>query len=226
MDDQFYTPKQLSQLLQVSKETLREWHQKGKLQAITTKGGHRRYLYNHENPQTPSNNTRKGIIYCRVSSSKQKPDLQRQILFLQQHFPSFEVIKDIGSGINFKRKGLQRLLEQIMSGTVSKVVVAHRDRLCRFGFELFEQVFKRFNTRLEVFRDESIKEPVSELGQDLLSIITVFTARYYGARKYKILQEDKNLPKPGTKIPIQKVYRSVKVLLQSNNKSSKQLVKK
>lgn len=206
MNEQLYSPKQLSDLLKVTPETLREWHKKGVIQATTTQGGHRRYIYNG---QSDVSDNRKGFIYCRVSSSKQRGDLERQIAFMQKQFPTFEVVQDIGSGLNFKRKGLSWLLEQVMSGNVSKVVVAHRDRLCRFGYELIVQVLQHFNTTLEVFGHDSVKEPITELGEDLLSIITVFSARYHGARKYKVQQKDKNLPKRRTKRVAFKMPRHV-----------------
>lgn len=214
-----YTPAQLSKLLQVTQETLREWHRKGRIEATTTKGGHRRYIY-HQEIEAPYSNERdrKKYIYARVSSSKQKGDLERQIAFLQERYPGFEVIKDVGSGINFQRKGLLFLLEQVMSGTVSTVVVAHRDRLCRIGFDLFRFLLEKWNVKLEVLDDPAVKEPLRELSEDMLSIITVFTARYYGSRKYKVLQKNKDISHPGAKVSFQQVSRGVKVLLQQNRK--------
>lgn len=218
----YYTPAELSKELQVSQETLREWHRNGKIEAITTKGGHRRYLYFETIDHTYwRDKDKKGILYCRVSSSKQKGDLQRQIAFLQERYPDFEVVQDVGSGLNFQRKGLLFLLEQIMSGTVSTVVVAHRDRLCRIGFDLFRFLFQKYNVKLEVLDDPTVKEPLKELSEDLLSIITVFTARYYGSRKYKVHQEAKDLPNAPPKVTFRQVSRSVKVLLQQNRQRFK-----
>lgn len=221
-----YTPAQLSKLLQVTQETLREWHRNGKIEATTTKGGHRRYLYSEtvESPYTKFKD-RKNYLYARVSSSKQKGDLERQVAFLKEQYPDFEVIQDVGSGLNFQRKGLRFLLEQAMSGTVSRVVVAHRDRLCRIGFDLFAFLFQKCNVKLEVLDDPTVKEPLKELSEDLLSIITVFTARYYGSRKYQVLQKDKGLSYARTKVSVQQVPRGVKVLLQQNRKRLKRVGK-
>jgi predicted site-specific integrase-resolvase len=133
---------------------------------------------------------------------------------LQSQYPDFEVVKDIASGINFKRRGLISILDHVFAGNVSTIVVAHRDRLTRFGFELFQYVFNKFNVSLEVLSDNDIEEPSTELAKDLLSIITVFTARYYGSRKYSVLQEDKILPKQGAKTVPRKVRRNVKIFLQ------------
>jgi len=199
MNEQLYTPKQLSQLLGVSSQTLTQWEKQKQIKAIKTKGGHRRYF----------------------SSSKQKMDLQRQIASIKAIYPDYEVIQDIGSGINFKRRGLISLLERVISGHISKIVVAHKDRLCRFGIELFRFLFKRFEVSFEVLSDLDIKDPTTELATDLLSIITVYTARYYGARKYNILQKNKNLSKRKTDSTIQQVPWSNKVLFQQSKQHIK-----
>ena len=218
MNEQLYTPQQLSKLLNVSPSTLKHWEVLGKIKASKKKGGYRRYLYSVPEP----NDHKKSFIYARVSSQKQKADLERQVATLKATYPTFEVVKDIGSGINFKRRGLLTLLDRLLTGNVSQVVVAHRDRLTRFGFELFELLFKRFGATLTVLSDSNIKEPISELATDLLSIVTVFTAKYYGSRKYQILQKDKVLPVPKTSSVSKPVSRSVKILLQQGSRLSKQ----
>ena len=137
-----YTPKQLSDKLGVSKETLRRWELNGLISATKTPKGHRRYLYSDDTSALPESNPKKqGFIYARVSSSKQQDDLGRQISSLEKLYPQYTVLSDIGSGLNFQRKGLQRLLELTFQGAVSEVVVAHRDRLSRFGYELFDFIF-------------------------------------------------------------------------------------
>jgi len=111
-----YKPKQLADKLQVSKETLRLWAENGKIKVVKTDGGHRRYIYNE---QTDNKDTRLKFIYTRVSSKKQQADLERQIEYLQKIHPEYRVISDIGSGLNFNRKGLNKLLEAIITGTVA-----------------------------------------------------------------------------------------------------------
>ena len=214
MNEQLFTPKQLSKLFGVTTQTLTEWEREGKIKSVRTEGGHRRYV--HSVPTIPKGDstTKKCFIYARVSSSKQKNDLERQVALLQKEYPNFEVIQDIGSGINFKRRGLITLLEQVFGGNVSNVVVAHRDRLTRFGFDLFQFIFDRFGVSLEVLSDDDIQEPINELAKDLLSIVTVFTARYYGSRSYKVLSKNKVLPKPRTNKAIKPMHRGIKVLLQ------------
>jgi len=185
-----YKPKQLADKLQVSKETLRLWAENGKIKVVKTDGGHRRYIYNE---QTDNKDTRLKFIYTRVSSKKQQADLERQIEYLQKIHPEYRVISDIGSGLNFNRKGLNKLLEAIITGTVAEVVVAHKDRLCRFGFELIENLCKYFSTTLTIIDNKDGKSQIDELAEDLLSIITVFTARFYGQRKYSKQERGGNI---------------------------------
>jgi hypothetical protein len=115
---------------------------------------------------------------------KHEDDLKRQVKFLQELYPKYKVITDIGSGINFNRKGFNNIIKAVIAGTVKEIVVAHKDRLCRFGFELIENLCKHFSTTITVINDNDDKSTESELAEDLLSIITIFTARFYGKRKY------------------------------------------
>jgi predicted site-specific integrase-resolvase len=127
-------------------------------------------------------NNKKKIIYARVSSNHQKEDLQRQIQDLQAAYSEHQTIQDIGSGLNFKRKGLQTILEQTMQGSVSEVVVMHRDRLCRYGIEIIEQIFSQTRTKLVVHCKAEGVSSQQELAGDLLAITTIFVARHNGQR--------------------------------------------
>ncbi|WP_202985576.1 IS607 family transposase [Thiospirillum jenense] len=149
--------------------------------AIRTSSGQRRYdvdAYLRIQPQ------RVIIIYCRVSSFKQRDDLDRQVQFLRNQYPQAEIIKDIGSGLNFKRKGLKTILERAMRGDCIQLVVAHRDRLSRFGYELIKQIIE-FNGGELVVLDQSAYSPEHELIKDLLNILHVFSYRMHGLRNYK-----------------------------------------
>lgn len=179
-----FTPGEMSAQLSVDTHTLSQWAKNGKLQCIKTIGGHHRYILPASRQEEYQ---KKKFIYARVSSFKQSDDLQRQIAFLQARYPNHVVVKDIGSGLNFKRKGLKTILDAAFAGNVSEIVVAHRDRLCRFGFELLKYILEKLEVSIEVLSDQNVQEPANELATDLLSIITVFTARYYGSRKYKRL---------------------------------------
>ena len=216
MNDRLITPKELSRIYGVTPQTLTLWEAAGKLRSVRTDGGHRRYVYPQNLQQQQGE--KKKYIYARVSSRKQQQDLQRQVAMLQEAYPDFHVIQDIGSGIGFKRRGFITLLDNVLAGNVSHVVVAHRDRLARFGFDLLQHVFDRCQVSLTILSDDDVKEPATELANDLLSIVTVFAARYHGARKYQVLPKDPVLSKPRAKKPHEQVRRRFKVLLQQGGK--------
>lgn len=121
------------------------------------------------------------MCYARVSSHHQAEDLQRQISDLQQAYPHHEVISDICSGLNFKRKGFTTLLERMYSGEIDEVVVMHRDRLCRYGIEFVQWLFNKKQVRLVVHGQSEASE-TRELADDLLAITNVFVARHNGRR--------------------------------------------
>jgi predicted site-specific integrase-resolvase len=178
--------------LGVHPNTLRNWDRDGKIKTMRTPGGVR--LYDLDSLESD----RRKFIYARVSSRNQKDDLNSQIEYLKTRFPNHELIEDIGSGLNFKRKGLNTLLELVMSGHVSEIVVVHKDRLCRFGYELIEAIATKNSCKIMVL-DESQLSPQAELVNDLLSIIYVFSCRLYGLRKYsRQIKEDTDLPKKQT----------------------------
>ena len=128
------------------------------------------------------------IGYCRVSSQKQKDDLERQIenvrTYLIAKGQPFEIISDIGSGINYKKKGLQELIKRISQNQVEKVVVLYKDRLLRFGFELVEYIASLYNCEIEII-DNTEKSEQQELVEDLVQIITIFSCKLQGKRANK-----------------------------------------
>ncbi len=166
----------------VHPSTIREWVDNEKLIAFRTPTGQRRIKLATFSDKVDKNEQYRAI-YCRVSSSKQKDDLERQISFMQEKFPNYKVFKDIGSGINFKRKGLLSLLDQCLQGVVKEVVVSSRDRLCRFAFELVQWLLEREGVKLTVL-EQGDESPESELSNDVLSIIQVFCCRRNGKRRY------------------------------------------
>ncbi len=173
----YVSPKEASQYYQVTEETLRDWSNKGSIDYIKTKGGHRRYLIKRDDG--------KRIIYARVSSKKQEGDLKRQIAYIKKRFPDYEVVSDIGSGLNFKRPKFKWILEQVFEGNIEEVVVSTADRFARYGTEeFFRWIFSKFGASLTICRDTKSKSGNEELADDLLAIITVFTARYHGQRSY------------------------------------------
>ena len=126
------------------------------------------------------------ICYCRVSSNKQKEDLERQIKFMKEKFPTHTIIQDIGSGLNYKRKGLQELMEKAINGEIEELVIAYKDRLTRFGYEMIEWLISKYsNGKITVINKNEEETPVEELTKDIVSIMNVYVAKVNGLRKYK-----------------------------------------
>ena len=180
-----------SKRLGICKITLRKWIDKNEIPHRTTPGGHRlvdidAYLEGKSKLEPAIKLDREKIFYCRVSSKKQKDDLERQIEMAKENYPTYEIISDIGSGINWKRRGFQSLLERVNRGDIEEVVVFHKDRMARFGFDLVESIFKLNNTELKIHEREENKSCEEELAEDLMSIVTVFSCRQMGKRRYGI----------------------------------------
>lgn len=177
--------------LNKSAQTLRNWEKTGELiPAYKTKSGYRYYTEEQINKLLGvEEKERVTIGYCRVSSRKQQDDLERQIENMRNYLCAkgykFEIITDIGSGINYNKVGLNILIDKVIKGEVDKVVVLHRDRLLRFGFELVENLCRRYGTFIEVV-DNTTKTEEQELVEDLVQIITVFSCKLQGKRANKM----------------------------------------
>ena len=187
-NEKWITTKKTTELLSITTKTLRIWDQEGKIRTIRTPSNQRRYnLSDIQYIINGYNNTTKKekICYCRVSSKKQMDDLERQKDFFRSRYPEHILVTDIGSGINWKRKGLKTILDKSMRGDISEVVVAHRDRLCRFAFELLEWIFSTNKVRLLVLNENKEQSSDQELSDDILSIIHVYSCRKMGRRRYK-----------------------------------------
>lgn len=183
---------QAAKELGVSQVTLRRWEAAGKIEVDRTPNGHRRYdlskLYGLV-PRPPTTG-RPTLAYARVSSHDQKEDLVRQVALLESFCAAngwtYEVIQDLGSGLNYQKKGLQQLIKRICSGQVGRLVLTHKDRLLRFGSELVFTLCEAYSTEVVIINQG--EQPLSfdeELAQDVLEIITVFSARLYGSRSHK-----------------------------------------
>ena len=173
----------------VTTTTLRRMHQSGELiPAHISNGGTRYYSTEQLKLFQSSNNERIVIGYCRVSTPSQKDDLETQVQNVKSYMYAkgykFDIIKDIGSGINYKKKGLKELINRIENKEVSKVVILYKDRLIRFGFELIEYLCEINNVEIEVI-DNSECSKEKELTDDLIQIITVFANRLYGQHSKK-----------------------------------------
>lgn len=181
-----------SKYLGVSISTLRRWDETGVLVAERTPNGHRRYDINkiNLNRQNSTNSKeRKTIAYARVSSHDQKDDLERQIQVLELYCAkqgwTFEIINDLGSGMNYHKKGLKQLLDGILNNEIGRLVLTHKDRLLRFGAELIFALCERKNVEIVIINQGENLSFEEELAQDVLEIITVFSARLYGSRSKK-----------------------------------------
>ena len=142
---EYVNAKKARELFNVSNSTLRRWDKEGIIDTIRTPSNIRRYsskLFQDNNVNITNVDKKQKICYCRVSSINQKNDLERQINYMQSKYNEHNIIQDIGSGINWKRKGFKTILELAMQNKLAEVVVAHRDRLCRFAFELIQWVFE------------------------------------------------------------------------------------
>lgn len=178
--------------LGLHKNTLRKYADNGIIPSIRNPAGQR--LFDIESYLGTSIGSAT-VCYCLLSSSKQRDDLSRQVAYMQSLYPRAEIVKDIGSGLNFKRKGLRSLLDRLLKGDKLTIVVACKDRLCRFGFELIQYLVEQNGGNIVVL-DQSVHCPNTELTQDILSIIHVFSCRMHGLRKYsKKIKEDTDLPR-------------------------------
>ena len=181
MPTKFYTSREAARILDVCPNSLRKWADNGEINCIRTKSGQRRYDVDSYIGKSTDSTT---ICYCRVSSHKQRDDLERQVEFLRNQYPNAEFVRDIGSGLNFKRKGLKTILERAMSGTNITLVVAHRDRLARFGIDLIRQVIEQSGGKLVVL-EETLLSPEQELIDELLNNIDALAERMPELRSYK-----------------------------------------
>ena len=188
----YYSAKKVTQILGVTAQTLRNWDKEGKLKPTYVKSnGYRYYSEEAILSYTQERKTKKNlnvIGYARVSSKKQSDDLERQVNNLKEYisskYDSFDIITDIGSGINYNKPGLLKLIEKINKKEVDLIVVIYKDRLLRFGFELVEHFASLNNVKIEVL-DKVDKNQDQELVEDLVQIITVFSCKIQGKRKSK-----------------------------------------
>ena len=171
-------------------QTLRRYARQGKIPYYHNAGGQRLYdadafLRGEADAET--------VCYCRVSAAKQRGDLQRQVAHMRELYPDAEIVTDVAGGLNWKRKGLLSILERLHRGDKLTLVVAHRDRLARFGFELIQWLVQQNGGEVLVLNQPDAS-PESELTEDLLAILHTFSCRMHGLRRYRAaIAEDKGL---------------------------------
>jgi excisionase family DNA binding protein len=181
-----------AEFLGVSITTLRRWEAEGRLAAEHTAGGHRRYDLAKLRPEmfrAAEKVSRRTIAYARVSSHDQKDDLERQKqvleLYCAQQGWTFDLVSDLGSGMNYHKKGLRRVLDAVIDGGVGRLVITHKDRLLRFGAELVFALCEAKEVEVVILNKGEDTTFEQDLAKDVLGIITVFSARLYGSRSRK-----------------------------------------
>jgi putative resolvase len=205
------------ELLGMSADALRKYADQGIIHAVRNPAGQRLFDVESFTGQIKKQSI---VGYARVSSAGQKPDLERQVDYLADY--ASEVIRDVGSGLNYKRKGLQTVLERAVRGDRIKLVVAHRDRVARFGWELVRFIVEKSGGEFVVL-DQDVGSAEDELTKDLLHILHVFSCRMYGRRKYreaKARVEDSYLSQYGATELIAALVRCIEKDLQRNHPTS------
>jgi len=185
--DKFIPRREVLKVLNVHYQTLRNMVERGEIETISM--GNKK-LYNLDKYLRVNGikrgNTRRKICYCRVSSNKQKEDLKRQIKYMKNIYPNYEIISDIGSGLNYKRNGLNKIIDYAIAGEVEELVVAYKDRLARFGYEMIERIINTYSDgRIIVINKKEEDTPQEEITKDIISIMNVYVAKINGLRKYK-----------------------------------------
>ena len=187
-----YKPKEFAELLNVTVKTLQRWDREKTLVANRTPTNRRYYTYDQYlqfKGIGRDTDSRKIVIYTRVSTKNQADDLENQVNFLQQYVNAKgliadDIIRDYGSGLNYNRKKWNQLLGEVMENKIKMILVSHKDRFVRFGFDWFEKFCNKFNVEIVVVKNEKLS-PHEELVQDIVSILHLFSCRLYGLRKYK-----------------------------------------
>jgi predicted site-specific integrase-resolvase len=202
MDSKYITGKEASLKLGVHQRTLYQWDKKGWIETIRTDGNKRLYnvdkflkdkICNKEETECKlltedikEIKMKQKIIYARVSSHGQKYDLERQKKLLQSKYPGYTLIEDIGSGLNLNKRGIRKIIDLAINGKIEEVVVVHKDRLTRFGFELIEDLINKYSEgKIIVINKKKEITSEEELVLDVIQIMNVFTAKMNGLRKYR-----------------------------------------
>ena len=205
-DGKYVKGNKASKLLGIHQRTLYQWEEKGIIETIRTPGGHRLYnvekflkkLIIEENDENYNEidkmEGKLNLCYVRVSTNNQKDDLERQKEMMKKKYPNHKIIEDIGSGLNLNKRGIRKIITLAIEGKINELVIAYRDRLTRFGYELLEElVIKYSQGRIKVINEKDKIEPETELVQDVMAILNVYTAKMNGLRRYrkKVNKEEK-----------------------------------
>ena len=202
---EFLGGKEASRILGVHQRTLYLWESKNKIETIRTPGGKR--LYNvqkfiNENQEyikknginnNIGNTDKKNICYIRVSSINQSNDLERQREVMKRLYPDYEIIEDIGSGLNLNKRGIRRIIKMGIEASINELIVAYKDRLTRFGYDLIENIIKEYSGgRIIILNKLKVLKPEEELVNDVMALMNVYVAKMNGLRRYNIKKSFKN----------------------------------
>ena len=186
----YFTIGETAEYFGVSVDTIRRWEAEGKISSVRTKGGHRRFLASAlAGEEEKERNELPALCYARVSTRDKKDDLNRQanalVAYCENKGWSAQLIKDIGSGLNYKKRGLNKLIEKIINQQISRLIITDQDRLLRFGSELIFSLCNHYQIEVIIINRKALLSEEEELVQDVLEIIQVFGARLYGRRSHR-----------------------------------------
>ena len=193
MNNNYLTRKEASKILGIHYHTLYRLAKDKEIEVVIIG---KRQLYNvnkylQSKKIMSINQVKRKICYCRVSSSKQKEDLKRQIEVMTQKYPNYDIISDIGSGLNLNRDGLKKIIDWGIKGEIDTVVIAYKDRLARFGYELIERIIVDYSQgKIKIENKKEEATPEEELTKDIVAIMNIFVAKMNGLRKYKKMIKD------------------------------------
>jgi putative resolvase len=205
----YYGSKEASQLLGIHPRTLYLWEEKGIIETIRSSVRGKRFynvgkyfadkgivcekvdkVIKCSSIADIKKENKIKICYARVSSIGQKGDLERQKAVMKEKYPNYHLIEDIGSGINLTKKGLKMIIDFAIEGKIEELVIVHKDRLARFGYDLIEHLIKKYsNGKITIIEQKKDIEPEEEMVNDVLQIMNVFVAKINGRRKYKKTNE-------------------------------------
>ncbi|AOY83437.1 IS607 family transposase [Moorena producens JHB] len=180
----YLTPIEAQKKYGYNPRTLARWAEAGKIECIKSPGGHRRYLASSIERLIEGEDSRSVVLYARVSTRSQSDDLTSQIEYLGQNYPNCRCYSEYGSGLNFKRRQFIKLMERVAGSEIKTIVVAHKDRLCRFGFDFVEWFCSLHNCQIVVLNN-TYKTPQQELMDDFMSIMHCFSSKLYFLRRYE-----------------------------------------
>jgi putative resolvase len=198
----FVGGKEASEILGVHQRTLYSWESQNIIEVIRTPGGKRLYNVNKFLEERNKDKNKSNILsddinmnqlkeklnicYVRVSSNGQKDDLERQKEMMKTKYPKYLIIEDIGSGLNLNKRGIKKIIKLAIAGKINELVVAYKDRLTRFGYELIEEIITEYSEgKIIILNEKENIEPEEELVKDMMAIMNVYVAKMNGLRKYK-----------------------------------------